>query len=160
MRVTRQTVSRIYNETIAKSVELGFANIKDLGWNLTFNNRKRALGICSYTKKEVQISLQFMTTCDEDRIRNTVAHEIAHALVGHKAGHNRVWRSTHRALGGDGQRCTDVGEENRPKHSWELVNTLNNEVVATYHRKPSRNPATLQLRGQPETFGKLKLQRA
>jgi hypothetical protein len=40
--------------------------------------------------------------------RNTITHEVAHALAGPHAKHGEKWRALHRSLGGDGERCGDV----------------------------------------------------
>jgi predicted SprT family Zn-dependent metalloprotease len=42
---------------------------------------------------------------DEAEVRDTVLHEIAHALVGAKHGHDRVWKDTAEAVGCRPQRC-------------------------------------------------------
>ncbi len=64
-------------------------------------------------------------------MRNTILHEIAHALTGHKAGHNAEWRNMAIAIGCDGQRVynhrTDtLGEVMRP--------TLKRRKLPTWHR--------------------------
>ena len=159
MSVTKLQVQEMFTATVKDAIAKGYENISQEGWALTFNKRKRALGICNYSNKEIQISLLFMKTLDYEEVLNTVRHEVSHALAGHAAGHGPRWRSIQRDLGGDTSRCTYLTDEQRPQHSWELVNTLDSSVVAKYHRKPRRNPATLQLRGAPETLGKLIVRR-
>ena len=39
-----------------------------------------------------------------DRIKTTVLHEIAHAIVGYEHGHDRVWVNCCKSIGGDGER--------------------------------------------------------
>lgn len=43
----------------------------------------------------------------EKEVTNTILHEIAHAIVGAKHGHDRVWRAKALEIGCDGQRCSD-----------------------------------------------------
>lgn len=156
---TQAEVKKMFRETCNKAEELGHPQILFTGWILTFNNRKAALGLCSYTKKEVQISRHFLKLRSYEEILNTVSHEVAHALVGSKEGHGPRWVRLHKQLGGNGERCANLAPEQRPAHSWELVNTLTDVVVAKYHRKPRRNPKGLMLKNQPETLGKLILRR-
>lgn len=42
---------------------------------------------------------------DEARVKNTILHEIAHALVGGGHGHDWAWRSKALEIGCDGNRC-------------------------------------------------------
>ena len=57
------------------------------GWSFAFNRRKRSLGICNYTGKRIELSSAFVARNDEAAVRDTILHEIAHALAGQKAGH-------------------------------------------------------------------------
>jgi hypothetical protein len=43
----------------------------------------------------------------EPEVRNTILHEIAHALVGPSHGHDGVWRAPARLMGCNGSRCCD-----------------------------------------------------
>lgn len=131
-------------------------DIRDSGWTFSFNNRKKALGLCSYRHKSIQISQHYAAHHSEEDVRNTMSHEVAHAIAGGREGHGAFWKLTHRRLGGDGMRC---GSSNIP-HAWEVINTLNNKVVAKYHRKPRRDFSQCTVKGNPATLGKLVLRRA
>ena len=73
-------------------------------WTVTVNRRKRAFGLCSYSKKEISLSTYLVPVMTEKAIKDTIIHEIAHALTkGH--GHDRVWQRKCLELGGNGQRC-------------------------------------------------------
>jgi len=61
------------------------------GWSFVFNRRKRALGICNYTAKRIELSAAFVAGNDEAAVRDTILHEIAHALAGREAGHGPPW---------------------------------------------------------------------
>lgn len=39
-----------------------------------------------------------------ERIKTTVLHEIAHAIVGYQHGHDKVWVTCCKSIGGDGER--------------------------------------------------------
>lgn len=151
MRDLQRAFHDIFN--LASSIQ-GY-DLRDDGWKLTTNNRKTTLGVCDYAKKEIQLSKHFLHLPE---IHNTIKHEIAHAYAKGDS-HGPKWKSLFLKLGGTGARCASVGADSLPKHSWEVVNTLNGEVVAQYYRKPRRNFARCALAGKPETIGKLELRR-
>lgn len=101
---------------VAKKIAL--SKMKELGlndWSFKFDNAKSRLGLCSHSKKTIQVSRLYAKLNDESRIVNTILHEIAHALVGSSHGHNDVWRNKAIALGSDGERCASGVELVKPK---------------------------------------------
>lgn len=74
------------------------------GWRLKFDNAKMRFGKTTYSRKVISLSAPLVALNDEDTILDTIRHEIAHALVGYGHGHDSVWRSTARAIGGSGKR--------------------------------------------------------
>lgn len=74
-------------------------------WRFRFDNAKRRAGQCSHTYKFISLSLPLTQARSVDNVRNTILHEIAHALVGPGHGHNHVWRRKAREIGCDGNRC-------------------------------------------------------
>jgi len=64
------------------------------GWTFTFNRARRQLGKCDYVRKRIELSLLFVARNGEAEVRDTILHEIAHALAGHRAGHGAKWRDT------------------------------------------------------------------
>lgn len=74
------------------------------GWRFAYNKRTRAAGICSVRKKTIFLSSPLTLGGQEDEVRDTILHEIAHALTpGH--GHDHVWVAKAKQLGCDGSRC-------------------------------------------------------
>lgn len=65
-----------------------------------------------YTRyKVVELSTKLVEINDEDRVRLTILHEVAHALTeGH--GHDSVWKAKLLELGGDGKRCYSSTDTN------------------------------------------------
>src|SRR5687767_14955649 len=63
-----------------------------LGWTFGFDHARRRFGRCDYTDKRITLSraLTFLNSVDE--VRDTVLHEIAHALTP-GAGHGARWRA-------------------------------------------------------------------
>lgn len=74
------------------------------GWRFRFDSARRRLGACWHQRREISLSGPLTVLNPEPIVRNTVLHEIAHALVGPKHKHNWVWREKARAIGCDGAR--------------------------------------------------------
>lgn len=77
----------------------------DANWILRVDRSKGRAGSCNYHTKTISISKYLIDTGDLDALRNTVLHEIAHALVGAEHGHNEVWRSKALEIGCNGHTC-------------------------------------------------------
>jgi len=74
-------------------------------WHFAWNDRKTAAGLCSYRKQTIELSRALTPHRAEGDVRDTVLHEIAHALCGPKAGHSRTWRAKARELGARPTTC-------------------------------------------------------
>lgn len=74
------------------------------GWNFQLDNAKVRAGQCRYDTKTISLSKQFVKHASDHEIRDTVLHEIAHALAP-KRGHDSVWRQVALSIGCNGQRC-------------------------------------------------------
>jgi predicted SprT family Zn-dependent metalloprotease len=75
------------------------------GWRFEFDTAKRRFGCCNYRYKRITLSKALVLVNDEARVKNTILHEIAHALVGGGHGHDGVWRRKAIEIGCDGNRC-------------------------------------------------------
>jgi SprT protein len=80
----------------------------DLGWNYTFNRRPKGSGVTKYKSKVIEISTKFLDSekITEYDIRRTIAHEIAHAILGPGKGHGHEWRKKFKELGYDGKKTS------------------------------------------------------
>lgn len=76
-------------------------------WNIRINTNKTRLGVCKYGSKTIEISSFFFRAGDET-LRDTILHEIAHALAGHAAGHGDAWQAVCIRIGADPSRTADV----------------------------------------------------
>lgn len=62
------------------------------GWKFNWNNHNRAFGMCSYNSKTIYLSLMFVRLNTESEVKDTILHEIAHAIAGYEAGHGEAWK--------------------------------------------------------------------
>jgi predicted SprT family Zn-dependent metalloprotease len=73
-------------------------------YTFRFDKAKARFGRISYTNKAISLSKELVELNSESEVKNTLLHEIAHALTpGCK--HNRIWQKKAIEIGGDGQRC-------------------------------------------------------
>ena len=107
-------------------------HLKD--WKIKLDNAKKRLGCCDYNTKTISISSHFLRgpTCEERKMRNTVLHELAHAIVGPKHNHDNVWKTMAVKIGCDGKTtsCMDLPDA---KYTLECPNKC---FVQPYYRKP------------------------
>ncbi len=79
-----------------------------VGWSFQFNDALRQAGRCAYGIRVISMSRLFCLKAPVDEIRDTILHEIAHALVGPEHNHDSIWKTTARSIGCTGNRCHDV----------------------------------------------------
>jgi predicted SprT family Zn-dependent metalloprotease len=79
------------------------------GWDFKLLNSKRQVGNCNHITKEIGFSIHFIHRTGMDEIKDTLLHEIAHALAGPREGHGRVWKDWCIAVGAKPERL--AGEE-------------------------------------------------
>ena len=88
-------------------------------WKFSWNRGKRLAGLCNYQLKTVFLSTYMLTknAVEFNDIRNTLLHEIAHALTpGHN--HDHVWVQKALEIGCDGKRCHSLGQLD--KACWKI----------------------------------------
>jgi len=76
-------------------------------WNFQFDHARRRFGCCSYGRKLITLSRPLTLLNDEREVRDTILHEIAHALVAPGDGHGRKWRQACARIGAEPRRCYD-----------------------------------------------------
>jgi len=72
-------------------------NLKDC--QLLFLVHSHAKGMCHNDGERISLQINYCINQDIEEIRNTILHEIAHALVGNDDGHNLVWKKKALELG-------------------------------------------------------------
>ncbi len=77
-------------------------------WSFQYDNAKRRAGQCNFTDRIISMSHLFCVAASPSERKNTLLHEIAHALVGPDHHHDRVWKETALRIGCTGDRCHSV----------------------------------------------------
>jgi len=103
------------------------------GWGFAFNRRKRVLGLCRFAEKRIELSSQFVMHNGEELVRDTVLHEIAHALAGPEAGHGAGWIRVCEQIGAKPERT--CSEASMPKGAYLAV-CPSCQTSHSRHRKP------------------------
>ena len=158
-----QAPDDIREYTLACLAALGL-HAWDFGWDRAI----KRLGCCHITARRITLSAHFVRahlTDHTDIIRDTVLHEIAHAIVWErhrKLGHGAEWKHYCRLLGATPRATTSRSldfSQRPPTYILRLRTT--GETIRTYHRKPRfRGPVKrLYLPGRPDTLGQLELVR-
>ena len=93
-------------------------NLSD--WYFKFDRAARRFGVCNYTKKRISLSYTLTELNSEEKVLDTIRHEIAHALVGVHQGHNYIWRRKALEIGCNGKRCYSSEDTQTPTGKYQL----------------------------------------
>lgn len=123
------------NTTDAYSLARTLMNEHGLGhWVFEFDRAKRRAGCCRHRRRTISLSEHYVKLNNEPDIRNTILHEIAHALAGYEHGHDQVWKDVCIRIGAKPERCYDSNVIVMPKGKYKAVcNGCNRDFYK--HRK-------------------------
>jgi predicted SprT family Zn-dependent metalloprotease len=102
-------------------------------WRFEWDRAVRRVGACNYRRRVISLSRPLTERAPADIIRNTILHEIAHALVGRGHGHDWVWKLKARSIGCTGDRCSALNVQIEGK--WQAVCPSCSRVFHR-HRQP------------------------
>jgi predicted SprT family Zn-dependent metalloprotease len=92
---------------IARGEMLGLMHHHGLeGWSFDWDRAVRRRGECRYGDKTITMSRRLTELASPEEARQTMLHEIAHALVGPHHGHDATWLRQARAIGFKGHRTS------------------------------------------------------
>lgn len=86
------------------AIELMTEHRVPTNWVFRFDRGRRRFGCCNYTKTTISLSHHLVRLNSEERVKNTILHEIAHALCP-GAHHGPAWVRTAKSIGCTGERC-------------------------------------------------------
>ncbi|WP_130493046.1 SprT-like domain-containing protein [Motilibacter rhizosphaerae] len=104
-------------------------------WTFRYDRARTRAGLCDARARVVSLSRALTELHDEAEVRETLLHEVAHALVGPGHGHDAVWRATARRIGASGERCVPATAA-RVEGEW--VGTCPAGHTTSAHRSPVR----------------------
>lgn len=122
--------------------------LAEAGWHFIFSNGKTVIGHCHFFKKEIAFSKHYVNI-EEAEVKDTILHEIAHALAGGRAGHGKEWKRACQIVGANPKR-RKAFDKQIVKPSWVAVYKKGNRLVIAkeYFRKPNPNTIKLAQRGR------------
>ncbi|MFG6362370.1 MAG: SprT-like domain-containing protein [Akkermansia muciniphila] len=142
-----------------KMDELGLAD-----WQFGWDRAKRRLGVCRLLEKSITISIHFVRANLETphEIRDTILHEIAHALAWIRHGertHGPRWKQICREIGAVPCASAKPDAIRVTTYKYLLRLKTTGEIVGKYHRRPSfaKYLKRMALKGRPDTLGQLEL---
>ena len=105
------------------------------GWRFEFDRSKRRFGACRHGSKRITLSTELTLLNDEKTVKDTILHEIAHALVGFSHGHDWVWKMKALEIGCNGEIYYDTKEVITPESKYKAVCTSCGHIFKK-HRLP------------------------
>ncbi|MFY4731213.1 SprT-like domain-containing protein [Nitrospira sp. BLG_2] len=106
-------------------------------WAFEFDRAKKRAGCCKHRKHMLTLSSYYIQNNSDEDIKDTILHEIAHAIAGPKQGHNEVWKTICRKIGARPIRCYG-SHVDMPKGRWQAkCPTCKQEFHC--HRKPKNH---------------------
>jgi predicted SprT family Zn-dependent metalloprotease len=90
-------------------------------WRFEFDSSRRRFGLCRHGSQIISLSESITLLNDEATVRDTILHEIAHALVGDGHGHDETWKCKCREIGAKPERCYDGDDVVTPPAPFEAT---------------------------------------
>lgn len=106
-------------------------------WKISWSRAKKTHGRCIYGIKTLEFSAVAFSHIPEDEVRETILHEIAHALAGSAAKHGIVWQRVYRSIGGTGGQYVSTVAAKAIPVAW-IGKCANGHESNGQHRAPLR----------------------
>jgi predicted SprT family Zn-dependent metalloprotease len=133
--------------------EMEWHGLTQQSWTVKYDHARARAGQCRHRAKVLSFSRNLIARRSPAEMRNTLLHEIAHALAGPSHGHDRTWRAHALQIGCNGQRCHKM--ELAPR-KWSYVCTAGCWNVARFKRSSSHAGATCKQCGAAASTGMVK----
>ena len=99
----RNAVSRARNERRLVEVSNQARALMDshglVDWTFRFSAAQSRLGECREQEKLIRLSLSHAMKAEPREVKDTILHEVAHALAGARAGHGPAWKAIATRIG-------------------------------------------------------------
>lgn len=106
-------------------------------WRVEWDKAIRRMGCCHYRTRTITLSRELFAANDEPECKDTILHEIAHALVPTDSGHGWVWKHKAREIGARPIRCYSAQTVNMISNGWRgICPACKDEKQITAVRKP------------------------
>ena len=105
------------------------------GWSFQFDESVRRFGLCSYRTKTISLSRTLVELNPIEQVRDTILHEVAHALAGPTAKHGRVWQLMAQSIGAKPERCYSSDEVQTPTAPWQAVCQFCHRVIKRHRMR-------------------------
>jgi predicted SprT family Zn-dependent metalloprotease len=90
------------------------------GWKFNWLKHSSIAGVCNYTQKEINLSLELTMLNTESEVKDTIVHEIAHALTPGD-NHGKKWKA----------KCVEIGCRPEQFYTNDQKVTTNSRYIAT-----------------------------
>jgi predicted SprT family Zn-dependent metalloprotease len=74
-------------------------------WHFAWTDARNRFGSCNYKTHTIALSKPLTLLNSEAQAKDTILHEIAHALAGHEAHHSKAWQDMCVSIGAKSERC-------------------------------------------------------
>ena len=107
-------------------------------WEIRIGSAKRIAGMCDPRKRRITMSFEIAKDWPIDQVRDTILHEIAHALTPKDRGHGKEWKAKCVEIGANPERCYDTATLPTPKGAW-IRSCECGDKERRAHRRKSRS---------------------
>lgn len=136
------------------------------GWSFEWCRTKSSLGTCRFysptdnTRGIIRLSSNWMSLISEEEARDTVLHEIAHALAGYYDNHGPIWQRYAIKIGAKPYSVAKTEVKVDPKYV--AISPITGNIIKRWMITPSQrviNEFTKEryIIGRPETKGKIRV---
>jgi len=90
-------------------------------WRFEIDHARKRAGVCRHGPKVISLSKHYIEHNEVVDIRDTILHEIAHALAGPGHGHDKYWMEVCVRIGARPVRCYDSSKIVMPKGNIQVT---------------------------------------
>lgn len=97
----------------------GWAGSNPRSWTFSFDDSYRRFGVCRLSQRKIGLSRKLVALNDEHEVRDTILHEIAHALAPRGAHHGPAWKAVCVRIGAKPVRCYSSDDVTTVAAKWQ-----------------------------------------